>query len=340
MRPAKVSVVVPVYDESESLPELCAGICRAMEHVRDVTWEILLIDDGSRDRSWETIHRLHLSDARIKGLRLSRNFGHQAALTAGYRFATGDAIVTMDADLQHPPEKLPQMIECWRQGFEVVSMVREAARHESLFKKVTSKAFYRIINAMSDITIRESVADFRLLDRRVVRRLNKLGERTRFLRGLISWLGFSEIEIRYRPAPRFAGTSKYSIRRMVGLAVNAISSFSTVPLRFAFYLGLLVSAVCIGLMGYAIYNSLYEHKDLTEWASTFMTMVFLGGVQLIMIGVVGIYLSRVLEEVKRRPQFVTSDSLGISRPRSRRSGRTHTPADEDLALEIRETAHR
>lgn len=310
-----ISIIVPVCDEAENLRRLCAGIQHVLKAIGDIDYEVLLVDDGSRDSSWDIIRSIHRRDRRMKGVRLSRNFGHQAALTAGYHYASGDAIITMDGDLQHPPEMLPAMIEQWRQGYDVVSMVREASPHESWFKRASSRLFYLLINALSDVDIKNAVADFRLLDRRVVERLNSMRERTRFVRGLISWIGFSETELRYTAAPRLAGRTKYSLRKMLDLAATAVSSFSTVPLKMGFYAGLAVNVLCLGLMGYAAYNKIHENKDLTEWASTFMTMLFLNGIQLIMIGVIGLYLGRVLEEVKRRPLYVAMEELGVASQR-------------------------
>lgn len=322
---ARVSIVVPVFEEAENIGPLCEAIWREVTTITDVKFEIIFIDDGSRDGTWDRIQDMHSLDERIRGVRFSRNFGHQAALTAGYRLAAGDAVITMDGDLQHPPELLPAMIEKWREGCDVVSMVREQSADLGWFKKRSSAAFYRCMNTLSDVPIKESVADFRLLDRRVVRRLNAMRERSRFLRGLISWIGFREVEIRYTVARRLAGRTKYSLSKMIGLATNAISSFSTFPLKLGFYAGMIVNFFCVGLMGYAIYNKLHENKDLTEWASTFMTMLFLSGMQLLMIGVIGLYLGRVLEEVKGRPVYVVNEKLGFTRRRRER----RWPVEED-----------
>lgn len=314
-----ISIVVPVFEEAESVPALYQGIVEAMKQASDLEYELLLIDDGSRDESWDVIACLHGVDARVKGVRLSRNFGHQAAVTAGYRYASGDAVVTMDADLQHPPELLPQMIHRWRGGYDVVSMVRDPASHQGLLKTLSSKLFYRFINALSPTKIQDGVADFRLLDRRVVKQLNSLKERGRFVRGMISWVGFNETQIHYTPQQRFAGRTKYSVGKMLHLAVEAIASFSTAPLRVAFYAGLLVNLACLALMGYAVYNKLNEHKDLSEWASTFIAMLFLSGLQLLMSGVIGMYVGKIFEEVKQRPVYVTDEELGVSlRPRKAR----------------------
>jgi dolichol-phosphate mannosyltransferase len=321
-----ISVVVPLYNEAGNVGEFCALTAQVLGRLEDIAYEIILVDDGSRDNSWNLITELNQEDSRVKGIRLSRNFGHQAALTAGYDYASGDAVITMDGDLQHPPEVLPAMIEKWREGYDVVSMKREATLQESWFKKTSSAFFYKLINALSDITIKSAVADFKLLDRRVVKRLNSMRERARFLRGIISWIGFQEIELTYTASARFSGQTKYSIRKMLRLAVNAISSFSTLPLTLGFYVGLAVNVVCLILMGYAVYNKLYDNKDLSEWASTFMTMLALNGIQLIMIGVIGLYLGRVLEEVKKRPLYIAREEVGIAakrRPKALR--RTSAP---------------
>ncbi|MEP6962324.1 MAG: glycosyltransferase family 2 protein, partial [Acidobacteriota bacterium] len=230
MREDLVSIVVPVFEEEQNLRELYHGIRSALSTVEDIAYEIVFIDDGSRDETWSVVSGLREQDLRVKGIRLSRNFGHQAALTAGYHYATGHAIISMDGDLQHPPELLPLMIQRWRQGYAVVSMVREDCESDGWPKAISSRIFYRFINALSEVKIKPAVADFRLLDRRVVKKLNSLTERGRFVRGLISWVGFEETEIRYTPARRFAGQTKYSWRKMLALAVNAVSSFSSAPL--------------------------------------------------------------------------------------------------------------
>jgi glycosyltransferase involved in cell wall biosynthesis len=313
MRQNMISIVVPAYEEAVNLQLLHAKIRDAMQTVPELRFELILVDDGSHDETWDVIQLLRDHDPRVKGVRFSRNFGHQAAVTAGYHYASGDAVIVMDADLQHPPELLPEMIAKWREGFDVVSMVREAAPHEPALKSLTSRGFYRIINLLSDVPIRPGVADFRLLDRKVVRKLNSLKERGRFVRGLIPWVGFQETTIAYQPHERHAGSTKYSVRKMLLLALDAISSFSSTPLKISFVLGLSVNATCLVLMGYALYNKINENKDLSEWASTFLTMVALNGIQLLMLGINGIYLARVFDEVKRRPLYIAEEELGVSR---------------------------
>lgn len=327
-----VSVVVPVYNEAKNLPELCTRLCRVLNAIDEIGFEIILVDDGSRDNSWAVICELHEQNPQIKGVRLSRNFGHQAALTAGYDRAVGDAVIAMDGDLQHPPELLPGMIREWRSGYEVVSMVRQASPDESWLKRLSSALFYRLINALSDITIRNAVADFRLLDRHVLKQLNGMRERARFVRGLISWIGFKETELHYTASPRFSGTTQYSLRKMLRLAVNAISSFSTIPLTMGFYAGLVANVICVFLFGYAVYNKIYEHKDLSEWASLFITMLFLNGIQLTMLSILGLYVGRVLEEVKQRPVYIARNELGIAPKRRRNALRR---AERLAASEVR-----
>jgi dolichol-phosphate mannosyltransferase len=313
MRQNIISIVVPAYEEAANLQLLHSRIRAALETLPDLRFELILVDDGSHDETWDVIQLLRDHDPRVKGVRFSRNFGHQAAVTAGYHYASGDAVIVLDADLQHPPELLPDMIAKWREGFDVVSMVREPAPHEPALKALTSRGFYKIINLLSDIPIRPGVADFRLLDRKVVRKLNSLKERGRFVRGLIPWVGFRETTIPYQPQERHAGSTKYSVRKMLLLALDAVSSFSSTPLKISFVLGLSVNAICLVLMGYALYNKINENKDLSEWASTFLTMVALNGIQLLMLGINGIYLARVFDEVKRRPLYIAEEELGVSR---------------------------
>jgi len=277
----------------------------------DIAFEILLVDDGSSDDSWVIIEGLHRQDSRAKGIRLSRNFGHQAAITSGMDYARGAAVITMDADLQQPPELIPRMVAKWRDGYDVVCTVREATEKTSGFKRLTSGLFYLIINSLSGVPIRQNAADFRLLDRKVVLALSHMPERARFIRGMVSWVGFSQTEVPYVAGPRLAGSTKYSVRKMIYLTFTAISSFSTVPLKLAFYLGLLVDLICVILVGYAFYNRYFEAKDLSEWASTFIVILFLNGMQMMVLGILGVYLGRVLEEVKGRPVYLTRQTVGI-----------------------------
>lgn len=305
-----ISIVVPVFNESENLPALYHRLSGILDGL-GIAFEILLVDDGSSDDSWVIIEGLHRQDPRAKGIRLSRNFGHQAAITSGMDYARGAAVITMDADLQHPPELIPEMVAKWRDGCDVVCTVREDTEKIGGLKKFGSRLFYRIINSLSGVPIRHNSADFRLLDRKVVLALSHMHERARFIRGMVSWVGFSQTEVPYVAGPRLAGTPKYSLGKMISLTFTAISSFSTIPLRLAFYLGLLVDLICVVLVGYAFYNRYFEAKDLSEWASIFIVMLFLNGIQMMMLGILGVYLGRVLEEVKGRPVYLTRQTVGI-----------------------------
>jgi polyisoprenyl-phosphate glycosyltransferase len=312
-----ISIVIPVFNEAESLPLL-------FDHLKPVlqalpyTFEIVFVDDGSTDQTYQLIKEHQRHDRRVKALSFSRNFGHQAALTAGLQYATGDAVITMDGDLQHPPSLIPSLIEKWREGFQIVFTTREATADEPLLKKITSRLFYRIINAFSDTPVQPFGADFRLLDRKVVNSLNTLEERDRFLRGLIGWMGFASVGVPFTADARVAGTSKYSTKKMVKLAVDGITSFSAAPLHFVTYLGLIVSFFSFLYGLYSIYAYFFTSRTIPGWTSILVAVLFLGGVQLISIGFLGEYLIRVYNEAKGRPLFIIKDSLSIdlSRPTS------------------------
>ena len=327
MRQETVSVVVPVFGESENLRAVVRALRTTLAAVPDIQYEVIFVDDGSRDASWSVIEELHAGDASIKGIRFTRKFGQQAALTAGYHHASGDAVITMDGDLEHSAELLPHMIAKWRAGYDVVSMVRLRAREEGRFKARLSRRFYKLMRTVSDAPMRSGATDFRLLDRRVVKQVNSLKERDRFVRGLIYWTGFRETQIHYRPAPH----GGYSLRKTIASAMHSMTSYSSAPLRLGFHAGLLVLFACLVLMGYAVYNRIYEARDLTEWASTFLTMLFLGGVQLLMIGVVGVYVGRIFDEIKKRPVYVASAEVGIARRAARPTEKRQAAAAGSVA---------
>jgi dolichol-phosphate mannosyltransferase len=306
----RISIAIPVFNEEQNIPLL-------LDHLRPVldklpyTFEILFVDDGSTDGTLGAIQSARAKDPRIKAVSFSRNFGHQAALTAGIQFASGDAVITMDGDLQHPPSLIPTLIEKWREGFEIVYTVRESTTDEPLLKRLTSKLFYRLINRFSETPIQPFGADFRLLDRKVVNSLNTLEERDRFLRGLIGWLGFTAVGVPYHADARAAGTSKYTTRKMIKLAFDGMLSFSAAPLHLVTYLGL-ASAFLGFLYGlYSLYVRFFTDTTITGWTSTMIVILFLGGVQLISIGILGEYLIRVYNESKGRPMFVVRYSVGL-----------------------------
>jgi glycosyltransferase involved in cell wall biosynthesis len=305
-----ISIVIPVFNEVETVPILFDHLKRVLLPL-PFDFEILFVDDGSTDGTYLAIKDLQKRDRRVKALSFSRNFGHQAALTAGLQYASGDAVITMDGDLQHPPSLIPTLIEKWNEGFEIVYTTRESTADESFFKKMTSRLFYRIINAFSETPVQPFAADFRLLDRAVVKSLNTLEERDRFLRGLIGWLGFSAVGVPYTADPRAAGTSKYTTRKMIKLAFSGIISFSAAPLHLVTYLGITASFLGFLYGIYSLYVRFFTNDTVQGWTSLVIVILFLGGVQLISVGILGEYLIRVYDETKRRPVYIVRDSLGL-----------------------------
>ena len=306
----RVSIVVPVYNEAANLRELHRRLTLALSPV-EPSYEILLVDDGSSDDSFRTMLDLRQADPRVRCVRLLRNFGHQVAVAAGLDFSGGQCVVTLDADLQHPPELIPDLLRRWAEGYEVVSTRRDDGPETGAFKRWSSRLFYRAMSALSDVRLDPGSADFRLLDARVVAALRDLRERGYFLRGLVTWLGFREISIPYRAGPRFAGASKYSLRAMVRLAANGIVSFSSVPLHVSTYLGFAVSALSFVYAGYAVYAHVFTSRTVEGWTSVMVAVLFLAGVQLISLGIIGAYLARVFQELKGRPLYLVRDTAGL-----------------------------
>ena len=303
----KISIVVPAFNEAENIPVLVDRLHGIMARYPD--YEILVVDDGSRDRSLDVLRGLVDEDDRIRFLALSRNFGHQNALKAGLDHAQGDCVIMLDADMQHPPELIPGMIERWSEGFEIVNMIRRD-ENTPAFKRVTAALFYRFVNAISDFKIRPGASDFRLLDRKVVDVLKWLSERTLFFRGLIPWLGFRHCDIEYTPAVRAHGRSKYDLGRMMLLALDGIISSSTRPLRLSTLLGLGMSALAMLYAVYAVTVKLAFGTAVSGWASLLIGVMLLGGVQLVMLGIVGEYIGRVLLEIKGRPPYIVRERSG------------------------------
>lgn len=296
-----ISLVVPVYNESENVEPFYGAVKPILEKITN-RFEILMIDDGSDDDTLEKICQLTKKDARVRGLSLSRNFGHQIALTAGLDHAIGEAVITMDVDLQHPPELIPSLFAKYKEGYDIVYTVRKASPDTKIFKHLTSTLFYRIINRLSDTRIESSAADFRLMSRKAADAFHQFHERSRFTRGLIGWMGFKQAAIPYQANPRRSGQSKYTIAKMIKLALDGVTAFSSRPLRLSFYLGLLISAIAFTYAAYALIVFLL-HKTVAGWTSILLTVLFLGGIQLITIGIMGEYLSRIFNEVKQRPLY-------------------------------------
>jgi dolichol-phosphate mannosyltransferase len=307
-----LSIVVPCYNEEAVLPELHRRLITVLDQIVDLNFELIYTDDGSQDRTPEILSQLQASDARVRIITLSRNFGHQIAVTAGLEHASGEALVIIDADLQDPPEVIPEMIQRWHDGYQVVYGLRAARAGETTFKRWTAKAFYRLINRLSEIEIPLDVGDFRLLDRKVVDVLLAMPERDRFLRGMVSWIGFKQIAVIYDRAPRGAGESKYSLMKMLRFAVDSVISFSLVPLRLAIWVGFGALAASFAGIVYALIIRLYTTDWVRGWASIFTAVLFLGGVQLITLGIVGEYVGRIYAEVKLRPLYVVRERRGFA----------------------------
>jgi glycosyltransferase involved in cell wall biosynthesis len=307
--PALLSVVVPCYNEEAVLAESHRAL---LQHTQGLGLEVevVYVDDGSTDRTADLLRRLAAEDPRVRFLRLSRNFGHQIAATAGLDHARGDVVVLIDADLQDPPEVIPRMVEKWRQGYQVVYGRRRRRDGETAFKRSTAALFYRLINRISEVEIPVDTGDFRLMDRAVVLALRRLPERDRFLRGLVSWVGYRQTEVPYDRAPRVAGTSKYPLRKMLRFSFDAIFSFSLVPLKVATFLGLAASVLAVVGIVYALILRLFTDIWVSGWTLLFIAVLFMSGIQLTVLGVAGEYLGRIYLEVKRRPLYLLAEEVG------------------------------
>ena len=306
------SVIIPVYNEAEVVPTLYRRLTRVMEGLGE-PYEIIFVNDGSRDDSPTLLRELWDRDKRVRFLSLSRNFGHQIAITAGLDRSSGQAVIVMDADLQDPPEVIPQLIEQWRKGYDVVFAVRERRRGDGLFKRATAALFYRLFRHLSATDVPVDAGDFRLMSRRAVEALNAIRERNRFIRGLAGWIGFPQTSVPFVRDVRHAGETKYSLKQMVRFAFNGIISFSLVPLQLAGYLGFVVSATSFFYMAYAIWLKLFTDRVVLGWTSVMVAVLFLGGVQLVSLGIIGEYLGRIYEEVKQRPLYIVGEARGFDR---------------------------
>jgi glycosyltransferase involved in cell wall biosynthesis len=307
----KYSFIVPIYNEEETMYEMYRRISMVMEQM-DGPVELCLVNDGSRDRSLQIMRELHHKDSRVVYLSLARNFGHQIAVTAGLNFARGKVVVILDADLQDPPELIPDMVELWQQGYEIIYAQRTKRRREGWFKRLTAYTFYRILKNLADVDIPTDTGDFCLLDRKVVDVLNSMPERNRYVRGLRSWIGFNQTAIQFERDPRFAGDVKYTFRKSFALAINGLVSFSKVPLRLSTYLGLLAATASLFMCLLVLYWRIFvPHSPLTGLAIILMAIFFLAAVQLVSIGILGEYIGRIYEEVKQRPLYTLSEVAGF-----------------------------
>jgi len=304
------SFVLPVYNEEETLPELHKRMSALLDRL-DGSAEVILVDDGSRDRSYALMLDIHTHDPRFKVVHFSRNFGHQVAISAGMDLSSGAAVIIMDADLQDPPEVVLQMAARWREGYDVVYAIRERREDETWFKKITARLFYRTLKRLTEVDIPLDVGDFRLVDRRALEAFKAMRERGRYVRGMFGWIGFRQTGVSYVRPGRFAGETKYPFKKMIRLALDGIVSFSNVPLRLVLQLGFIVSVVsfCAGL--FAIVVKLSGAYAVPGWASTVVVVAFTSGVQLTVLGVMGEYVGRIYDEVKRRPLYLVRDFHGF-----------------------------
>lgn len=307
----QISIVVPVYNEQENVRYFYQEVQKHMA-APGYPFELIFVDDGSTDDTARILGQLAQQDARVRAILLARNFGHQVALTCGLDYAKGDAVITMDGDMQHPPELLPVLLNKWEEGFEVVQTVRVDTHGVSSFKRYTSSLFYHLINAMSEVHITEGGSDFRLMDRKVVETFLRFKERARFIRGLIGDLGYRQTFVEFVAPQRHAGKSKFSLKKMLTFALDGITSFSKLPLRFAFYLGILFGLMSFGLTLDVIYTKIFTNDAVSGWATIAASVLLLGGLQLAGIGIIGEYIGRIFEEVKQRPLYWVSDELHSS----------------------------
>ena len=306
------SFILPVFNEEETLGETYRRLADIMDSL-NAEGEIILVDDGSRDRSLEMMRALRERDPRMRYISLARNFGHQIAVTAGLRFAQGDAVIVLDADLQDPPELIPALVEKWREGYQVVYAQRTARQHEGRAKKLFAYLFYRLLRLLTNVDIPADTGDFCLMDRKVVEVLNALPERGRYLRGLRAWVGFRQTAVPFEREARFAGEVKYTFRKSFGLAVTGIISFSRVPLRIATYLGLVVALFALFMIVVVIYWRFFRPAaPLIGYTIITAAIFFLAAVQLLCLGILGEYLGRVYDEVKGRPMFTVKEIAGIT----------------------------
>ena len=301
------SVIAPVFNEKENLPELFRRVKEVMDQTRK-PWELILVDDGSSDGSIDIMRELARRNKQIRPVIFARNFGHQVAVTAGLDYSRGDAVVIIDADLQDPPELILEMAKKWQEGYEVVFAVRTEREGESWFKLWTASLFYRLIYRITDVNIPLDTGDFRLMDRKVVNVMNKMRERHRFLRGMAAWVGFRQIGVEYKRAARSAGETKYPFRKMFRLAINAVTGFSYFPLQVATFFGFVSAGISILAIPVVVYMRVTGSQAFFGQATTLIAVLFLGGVQLISLGILGEYIGRLYDEAKGRPLYIVREA--------------------------------
>ena len=309
----KISIVIPMYNEHEIANMCYKRINEVIKQLNNYEYEIIFINDGSKDNTQLILEEIAKEDKNVKILSFSRNFGHQAAVTAGIKYVTGDAIVIMDADLQDPPELIPDMLKLWEDGNEVIYGKRKARKGESLFKLMTAKMFYNTLNALSDVDIPKDTGDFRLVDRKVVDTINNLPEHNKFLRGLFSWVGFKQEAFEYERQERFAGKTKYPLKKMIKLASDGIISFSTKPLKIVGGLGIITILISLIILIYSLISYFTGHSAQAGWTSLIETVTLLSGVQLLSLWIISEYIGRIYDDTKKRPQYIIDKKINIEK---------------------------
>ena len=303
-----LSIVVPVYNEVDNIRKFYTTVKDVLETM-DYDHEIIFVDDGSSDDSAGMLRHIGQEDPKVKVLLLARNFGHQLALTCGLDYAKGDAVITMDGDMQHPPELIPELVKHWEAGADVVRTIRDSTEDASWAKSFTSKYYYKVLNRLANVPIVEGGSDFRLMNRKSLETLKHFREHGRFLRGIVGDLGFVQHEFHFVAPPRFAGTSKFSVKKMMRFALDGITAFSRVPLRLALYIGLLCGLLSLVMIGHILFVHFFSDNVISGWSSLGVAIFFLGGVQLVGLGIIGEYVGRIFEEVKQRPLYWVKDSI-------------------------------
>ena len=308
----KISVVIPMYYEEEVAQECYSKMTQVLLNIKDYDYEIICVNDGSKDKTLPILEKIAEEDKKVKVISFARNFGHQCAVTAGLKYVTGDAIVIIDADLQDPPELIPEMLKLWEEGNEVIYGKRKTREGESKFKLLTAKMFYNTLNALSDVDIPKDTGDFRLVDRKVVDVINSLPEHNKFLRGLFSWVGFEQKAFEYERKERFAGKTKYPLKKMLKLASDGIIGFSSKPLKIVGGLGIITICISFIILIYAILSFTFKWNQLAPgWTSLMVATTFFSGVILISLWMIGEYISRIYDETKGRPQYIINKEINI-----------------------------
>ena len=308
----KISVVIPAYNEQEVIKTCYDRIKKVLEELNNYEYEIIFINDGSKDDTLKILQEISKEDSKVKVISFARNFGHQAAVTAGIKHVTGDAIVIIDADLQDPPELLPEMIALWEEGNEVIYGQRKLRKGESAFKLLSAKLFYSTLNALSDVEIPKDTGDFRLVDRKVIDVINNLPEHNKFLRGLFSWVGFKQKAYKYEREERYAGKTKYPLKKMWKLATDGIISFSTKPLKLVGGLGILTIFISMGILIYSLVSYIFNLNNLTPgWTSIMVAITLFSGVQLLSIWIMSEYIARIYDEARNRPEYIIDKKINM-----------------------------